>query len=1151
MSKLFNSRASIAFLVAVFLNSFVDLGHKIIIQNTIFKTYDGSNLIILTAIVNALILLPFILLFSPAGFISDRFAKHKVMRASAWVALSLTIGITVCYMLGWFWMAFAMTFLMGVQSTFYGPAKYAYIRGLFGKDNLAQANGVVAAISILSILAGTLLYSIVFESLYSEVLTSKKDIIQNLIPVGFLLVGNAVIELIMLYQLPQTDHPQSKAPFRWQDHLQPRTIISSLQPVINNSVIRLSILGLAMFWSVGQILLASFPAFIKQQTGEVNTIVIQAVMAASGLGIALGSYIAGRISRNYIETGLVPLGAAGITLGLWLLPGMTSKMGMALDFFFIGCMGGIFLVPLNALVQFTAREQQLGKVLAGSNLVQNVAMLSFLVLTAVAASAGFSAKHLLIITAALTLAASVYTVYKLPQSLVRFLMGRITSTRYRLNVQDMKKIPGEGGVMLLGNHISWIDWAIVQLASPRPVHFVMIKSIYDRWYLTWFFKMFGCIPIQQGAGSGKALERVSQLLNEGKVVCLFPEGTISRSGHLNTFKKGFELAATQCNDDVVIQPFYLRGLWGSQFSRSSDKLKKQPAGLRRDLVIAFGDTLPINSTADLVKRRVFDLSIRSWNTYVETLPTLSHAWIDSAKQRGGDIAIADSLTGTLSKTRALTGTVCFSRRITCQAQNVGLLLPNSAGGALANMASLMRGKTVVNLNYSASLDALKSAIEQAQIKTVYTSRKFIKKLVTRGIDLSTLEEQCKFIYLEDLKETIGKGESLLTLLSIKLLPAGLLKLLYCRNQNPNSTAAILFSSGSEGAPKGVMLSHLNFMANLKQITDVLNVREDDAMMASLPLFHAFGLTVTQFLPLIEGIPMVCHADPTDAVGVGKAVAKYRATIICGTSTFLRLYTRNKRVHPLMFDSLRMVIAGAEKLQDDVRQAFKLKFDCDILEGYGTTETTPVSSVNLPDSLDTDNWQVQQGSTRGTVGIPLPGTSFKIVDPETFEELPTGTDGMILTGGAQVMQGYLDNPEKTASVIKEIDNVRWYVTGDKGRLDAQGFLTIVDRYSRFAKLAGEMVSLSLVEAAIMKALAEDYPELEVVAVNLPDDKKGEKVVILSEVDIPLSDIRSKMAASGCSALMTPARIQVVESLPKLGSGKTDFPQAKQVALSGEQ
>ncbi len=1171
MPSLIRTLGAIPFLVAVFLNAFVDLGHKIIIQNTIFKVYDGPEQVILTAILNALILLPFILLFSPAGFVSDKYPKNQTMKLSAWAAVVLTLGITGCYALGWFWPAFAMTFLLAIQSAFYSPAKYGYIKGLFGKQRLAQANGLVQSVSIVAILAGTVVFSIAFESLYESGVTSKSDILLNLVPVGFLLVINSVVELIMMYRLPQqeqTDHSQS---FSTRDYLKGKTAIKNLKPLLHRHAIRESMIGLAVFWSVGQVMLAAFPAFAKTTLGETNTVVIQAILAASGIGIAIGSALAGRLSRNYIETGLIPIGALGFALGLCILPTLDSALGMSLNFLFIGIAGGFFIVPLNSLIQFYAKENELGRLLAANNLVQNFAMLFFLVLTASFSLLAISPKALLVLIAIVAVWGGFYTVYKLPQSIVRLLFAYLVTHRYRVNVDGMKNIPEKKGVLLLGNHISWIDWAIVQIACPRPVRFVMHKSIYNRWYLQWFFKLFGCIPIESGASSQKTLEYIAELLSNGEVVCLFPEGMISRSGQLAEFRRGYERAAEAASDDVVILPFYLRGLWGSQFSMSSENFKRlRSGGFRRDLIIAFGQPLAKDVDVSELKRRVFDLSISSWQSYAKDLQTLPNAWIDTVKRQGNNLSIADSINPNLSAHKALVGAVAFSGEIKkiSKESNIGLLLPTSAGGVVANMAVLLSGKTVVNLNYTASSDAFLASIEKSDIKTIYTSKLFLSKLAKRGLNIDELIVPYKVVYLEELKNKIPKWKMLSILLAVKLLPAKILKILFSSSFNSSNTAALLFSSGSEGSPKGIQLSHTNIMANLKQIAEVLNIREDDTVMASLPLFHAFGLTVTQFMPLIEGMPLVCHADPTDAVGTAKAAAKYRATIMCGTSTFLRLYCKNNKVHPLMFDSLRVVVSGAEKLNPAVRSAFKEKFNKEIYEGYGATETTPVASVNIPTVLSTDDWKIQIGDKPGTVGMPLPGSSFKIVDPDTLEELPTDKAGMILIGGAQVMQGYLKDEEKTQQVIREIDGIRWYVTGDKGYLDRDGFLTIVDRYSRFAKIGGEMISLGAVEQKVQSSLAayhasviddavpttteEDevldggLKDIEVIAINLPDDKKGERIILLSELELDIAEVKKAMLAHDCNPLMIPSEVLTVDTLPKLGSGKVDFSQAKKMA-----
>jgi acyl-[acyl-carrier-protein]-phospholipid O-acyltransferase/long-chain-fatty-acid--[acyl-carrier-protein] ligase len=366
----------------------------------------------------------------------------------------------------------------------------------------------------------------------------------------------------------------------------------------------------------------------------------------------------------------------------------------------------------------------------------------------------------------------------------------------------------------------------------------------------------------------------------------------------------------------------------------------------------------------------------------------------------------------------------------------------------------------------------------------------------------------------------------------------------------DSPAAILFSSGSEGLPKGIVLSHRNFMANIKQISDILQTQESDIVMGCLPPFHSFGLTVTTLLPLVEGVTVVCHPDPTDVLNIAKAICKNKVTIMCATATFLRLYNKNRKVQPLMLDSLRVVVAGAEKLSADVRSEFQEKFNKVIYEGYGATETTPVASVNIPDQLDTNSWTVQTGQKMGTVGLPLPGCSFRIVDPVTLETLPLGEDGLILISGSQVMLGYLNDPDKTAAAIAELDGRRWYKTGDKGHLDSDGFLTIVDRYSRFAKIGGEMISLGAVEQAVQKVLNQQ--EVECIAVNLPDDKKGEQVVLLVTAQMTLDDLRKQLLAAEVNPMMIPSQLFVVEKVPVLGSGKADFASAKKLAktLLGE-
>ncbi len=537
--------------------------------------------------------------------------------------------------------------------------------------------------------------------------------------------------------------------------------------------------------------------------------------------------------------------------------------------------------------------------------------------------------------------------------------------------------------------------------------------------------------------------------------------------------------------------------------------------------------------------------VQAWMDYVATLPSLGEHWVETCKAPGNPVILADTLGASLKAKTALTGTFLLARRIkqTCPGQNVGLLLPTTAGGLLAGMAVMVLGKTLVTLNYTAPLDTIHSAIEQAGLKTVYTSRRFLDKLKTRGIDLEPLKDVVDLVMLEDLQAGISPLEKLLTLAQCKVMSAAWLRRKYCRTPATDTTAVILFSSGSEGEPKGVMLSHRNILANVKQVAKILDADADDVILANLPIFHSFGLTACQFLPLLERIKVVCHIDPTDVVTNARVIQEQKATLLFGTSSFFRLYTRNPKVTPEHLASLRLTIAGAERLQPEISVAFQKRFGQKVHEGYGCTELSPVACVNTP-FPNLESPHLKDNNKPGTVGKAIPGTRVRIADPESLQELPLGTAGMIMVAGPQVMQGYLNNSALTSKVVPEIDGYRWYVTGDKGSLDEDGFLTIQDRYARFAKISGEMIGLGNVEEVVRKAINDE--DIEVMAVSIPDPKKGEMIVILSTQELHDQKLRPKLHSGGLNNLALPAAYITVDTIPKLGSGKADYATAKEVA-----
>lgn len=1136
------------FILVAYLNATLDLGHKILIQNTLFKVWDGPQQVLLTGVVNGLVLIPFILLFTPAGFFSDRFSKPRVMQWSALAAVGLALLITLCYYQGWFLAAFALTFLLATQSAIYSPAKYGYVRELTGVDNLSAANSWLQGATIIAMLGAIVLFSALFEyrlALAPLSAVTPQAVLRQVAPLGWLLVALAIVQWLIARRLPPGEtHPEEQ--LDTGRYLRGELLRRNLQRLTAQRPVIWSVVGLALFWSISQVMVAVYPAHAKAALGEINTFYIQAALAQAGLGILAGSVLVARLSRHHINTGLIPAGTLLLALGLILLPSAQTLWQAGGLFFVIGIGGAMMVVPLNALIQFHAPPEHSGAVLAGNNFLQNVAMVAALVVTVLSAVAQLPPWLLLWGLAAMAVVSAVVALMRLPEAFLRLLVRLLLQRRYRLDILGFEQLPADGrGVLLVGNHISWLDWAMVQLACPRHVHFVMERAIYERWYLKWLLDLYHVIPISAGR-SREAMVRAGDLLRAGEVVCLFPEGAISATGQLGAFRRGYERIATQRGlDRVVILPFYLRGLWGSRFSRSTARMQSaRRAGWKRDVTLAFGRPLPLTAKAPEVKQAVSVLSIRAWEAYTEQLDPLARAFIRTARAAPSEWAVTELNTAPMTHLRLLTACLLVAARLPCQpGERVGVLLPTTIGGVVGLLALLMRGCTLVPLNYTAGPDMLAHLRARTGFKTVLTSRRFLDKLAQRGMQCDAALADCDLIELESLRGGIGKREQLLTLLLARWMPLWLLNQRFGGVRDLDATAVILFSSGSEEAPKGVMLSHRNVMANLKQISDVFNIRQDDRVMGVLPPFHAFGLTATTLMPLIEGVPLICHPDPTDAVNVGKAVARWKATLLCGSGTFLDLYARHPRVQPLMFDSLRLVVAGAERLTPEVRERFEQRFHKSVLEGYGCTETTPVASVNLPDHLDTAYWTVQVGHKPGTVGMALPGSWFQVVDPDSLAPLPAGAAGMVLIGGSQIMQGYLGQPARTRAVIIERDGLRWYITGDKGYLDDDGFLTLIDRYSRCIKVAGEMISLGAVEAEARRLLGSDH---SLLATAVPDPKKGEQIVLLIEAD-SVAGVAQRLRRSGMTPLQQPARIYAVSALPMLSSGKPDLRAARQLAL----
>lgn len=1144
------SKIKIAFLFVVFCNVLVDISHKIILQNIAFKVFDGSTQVYWISIINLLIIIPFILLFSFSGYLSDRFNKRDILVYGAFSSFALSLLILLAYMFSSFYFAMFFLFCLAIQSAIYSPAKFGIIIDIYGKNNIALGNSHLQAISIIAILFTMAVFSYIFETFYTTynlgILSNENELLNSVMPLAFCIVPISFLELIVSFLVLKKlkiNKKRKAYAFDLKRYIKGDLLAKNIKHITSNHIIFLSIIGLSVFWAVSQGMLAVFPSYAKQYLNIQDVFIINMILASSGVGIALGAFFYSKYSRHYIEVGTIPIAAIFMATTIFTSTLLQTPTQLIINFIFFGFFGGLFIVPLNSLIQFNSKRVKLGTILAGSNWLQSIFMFAILVMTTIVSYYNLDTLYTIYILLAITIIGAFYTVISIPQSMILFFLKFIVGLKYKLEVSGVDNIDSNKGVLLLGNHVSWIDWAIIYMATPRDIKFVMEKSIYEKWYLNWLLKFFNAISISSYS-SKKSFSIIANELDKKNVVVIFPEGAITRNGHLGEFKKGFEKILSLTTQDVDVVAFYIRGLWESMFSRANKKFIQN----RRTNLVTVSFSKPIKkdkANANRIKNEVLDLSTTAWVEHIKNMQTVPCEIFDRLKQVKTKTIITDSTGLTLSAYKFLTVSILFKNFLKkYEESSIAVMLPASAAGSFINTALLMLGKKVINVNYTSSFKVVVNSLKKAEAKRVITSKKFLEKLKDKGINLDELENNFELIILEEEKKKLSKLKGLITLLSVVTLPSFILKTFHIKKIKKDSTALIMFSSGSEDTPKAIELSHDNIVGNCSQIANVLNVNDEDIILGSLPLFHAFGTVVTTFLPLMEGVFTVCSADPTDGQTIAKQVSKYKVTIMCGTSTFFRLYTKNRKINPLMFESLRFVIAGAEKLSEKVANEFYKKFNKQILEGYGTTETSPVAACNLPDIVASD-FSIQKGTLKGSVGMPIPGTMIKIVNPETFEPLEVEEEGMVLISGIQVMKGYLNDKEKTKSVLKKIDGRTWYITGDKGKINNEGFLSIVDRYSRFAKLGGEMISLSFIERKIEKLIDDD---VEIVASAMKDEKKGEKIVLLlSNISsLKLQELKQKIKNSFDNKLLIPSEYKVVEQIPRLGSGKMDFKAVSKLA-----
>lgn len=1122
MKKTVYSPGFRALQVTQFLEAFNDNAFKVIVTFVAidyFSHLKGHETNFYVALAGAVFILPFILFSTFAGHLADKFSKKTILVvAKVSEVILMAAGFFTLLHVN-IWGMLAVLFFMGGHSAFFSPSKYAILPEILDADELSEGNGQMQMLTYAAIILGQASGSYLMQAFSG-----------SLHHAAYIFIGVSVVGLISSLFITKVPPAGSTRPVQWNFL---KEVYENAKAVRGNRTIFLSILGLVYFAFLGGIFQPNILLYARQLMG-IDQMLAGLLLISISLGIGLGGFMAGRFSDQKIELGLVPLGAIGLSIFSVLLGfSYHSYLQTILTLFFLGMASGFYIVPLNTLLQYESPSDERGKIIATNN---------FFSFAAILAASGciylfgevlkINPAQTFLVIGIITILGTVYVCRLLPYALFRLIVWLLAHTIYKIRAIDKQHVPAKGGALLVSNHVSFVDAVLIVVTVQRPIRFVISREVYNNSVFRFLFEIGRAIPIDRKDNPKeiiRALHTAKEALKNGELVCIFPEGQLTRTGNLLKFNAGVEhiIKGTDC----PIIPINLDRIWGSIFSHEGGKyLKKWPKILPYPVTVSFGAPLPATASAFEIRSRVMELGADAFQHRLEDKMTLPESFWREARKHPQKFCIADSSGKKLSYGMALISSVAIARKIQgklFQEKTIGVLIPPSVGGALVNIAVSILNKVPVNINYTASKEALASIIKQCAMQYVITSRAFVEKT---GITLNG----CEMIYVEDIIKSLTKIDQLKAALMAFVLPAGLSHWFIFGPRDyrgHEKLATVMFTSGSTGEPKGVMLTHANITSNLEGLYQVFNVKDSDVMTGILPFFHSFGFTATLWFPLISGIGAVYHVNPLDAKVIGKLVAEHRASILMATPTFLSSYIR--RCEPEQFKTLRMVTVGAEKLKAGLAKEFKERFGLEPMEGYGCTELSPVVSINLPDFENTEH--LQKAQKLGTIGLPLPGIAVKIVDQNTFQALGAGQNGLLLIKGPNVMKGYLNNPEKTKEVMKD----GWYVTGDIARMDEDGFITITDRLSRFSKIAGEMVPHIKVEEAIHAFL--NTSEQMCAVTSLPDDKKGEKLAVLYTKDMDIAAVQEGLKKSGLPNLWIPDSEMFfkIETIPVLGSGKLDL------------
>ncbi|HEV7260433.1 MAG TPA: acyl-[ACP]--phospholipid O-acyltransferase [Bosea sp. (in: a-proteobacteria)] len=1100
---------------AQFFSAFNDNFLKNALVFIILYKLAGSHGEALVTLAGGIFIAPFFLLSGLGGEMADRFDKALIARR-----LKLAeIGAAGIAVLGFSLQSVPVLFValaaFGIIAALFGPIKYGILPDHLKREELPAANALIEGATFIAILLGTV----------AGGLTAREG--GNVASLSALILVFAVLCWVATLFIPKT---AAAAPDLRID----ANIIRSTGSLLKDlwADVRLWRTGVmvSLFWLIGAVVMSLLPSLVKNGMGGTE-IVVSVYLGLFAIAIAVGSGIGSFLSSGRIV--LLPVPVACVVMGLfaldlgWAISGVVAHQpardiagffadGLAwrvgVDLAGLAIAGGIFIVPSFAATQAWAPAQKRARIIAAVNVLSAAFMVAGAVFIALLQAAGLTLSQLFLIIGTGTLAASVWIFRTLPTNPLRDFLSILLRAFYRLEITGKENIAKAGPNAIIAlNHVSFLDAALALSMLDKDPVFAIDHGIAQRWWVKPFLKLTRAMPLDPTRPL--ATRSLINAVKSGESLIIFPEGRLTVTGSLMKVYDGAAMIAEKSGAMVV--PVRIEGLEATVFSRLTREqvrrrwFPKVRVTVLEPVALSVPEELKGKARRQAAGTALYQIMSDLIFRTTDIDRSVFEAVAEAAQVHGkGRVAVEDPITGSLTYKRLLIGAEVLGRKLSSLArpgEAVGVMLPNANGAAVTLLGLISAARVPAMINFTAGATNILAACKAAEIRTIVTSRAFVEK-GRMGPLVEALQANVSIVYLEDVRADVSGLDKLKAFWrhGRPIVPA----------KGPDR-AAILFTSGSEGTPKGVVLSHSNMLANAAQAAARIDFGRRDKVFNVLPVFHSFGLTVGLVLPLVSGVPVYLYPSPLHYRLVPELVYGSNATILFGTDTFLSGYAR--AAHPYDLRSLRYVLAGAEPVKESTRRTYMEKFGLRILEGYGVTETAPVLAINTP-----------MFNRFGSVGRIMPGMEARL------EQVP-GVDegGRLHVRGPNIMMGYLraENPG-----VLEPPTDGWHDTGDIVTIDKDGFVAIKGRAKRFAKIAGEMVSL----AAIETFAAELWPDALSAVASVPDARKGERLVLVTaQRGATRAAFQAHAKSKGASELMVPAEILVVPAVPVLGSGKLDF------------